>query len=232
MLEWDGAFFGFPVARLSEALRERAGLAAALADARQRGVRLAYWSPEARESSASLARELAGTIAGTQLRYQRTFTPVGQEPAAPGVEIRRCDAPTPELESLATAAGVLSRFAVDPAMPPGTMQKMYALWLRRSFSGEMGDEVLAARDAAGPSGLVTLKYGVSEAEVGLLAVAPRARGAGVGRALMQAAALRLLSRGLLTSIVTTQGENRPACRLYEGCGYAPGPARLAVHFWL
>lgn len=232
LLEWDSAFFGFPVARIDPELRARDALESALAALGARSFRLAYWQPPADESLRATARALGGTLAGTLARFERALAPGAEAPARAGFVLERCGAPTRELEELALAAGARSRFAVDPRMPAGTAARMYAIWIRESFGGAMGDEVLAARDAAGAAGLATLKRDGTEGTIGLVAVAARLRGAGVGQLLMEAAAARFAQLGAVRAVVVTQGENLAACRLYESCGFAQAGVRLAVHFWL
>lgn len=231
-LEWDSRFFGFPVARLNTELRSPEVLESAFDALRQRGVRLAYWLPTMEQGLEQLARSLGGTLVGTHVRYEREFQTSEAVDAMPDAQIVPCTAISPEIEALAVEAGRLSRFALDPAMPPGTVDRMYRRWVQRSLSGPMGDEVLIAGDAGSPRGLITLKYASTAGEIGLVAVAEGARRSGVGRALMDAAASRFRRHGVRNVIVTTQGENRAACQLYEASGYAARRVGLAVHFWL
>jgi ribosomal protein S18 acetylase RimI-like enzyme len=178
----------------------------------------------------NLAREAGAIFVGTHQRFERS-TGGGEEVPPTDLRIERCTGCTAELETLAVAAGALSRFSLDPAMPAGTASRLYKVWVRESFGGVMGDEVLLARDASGIAGMVTLKRGTTEGAIGLVAVAERCRGSGVGRVVVSAATARFAALGVQRVSVVTQGENAAACRLYEACGYALAHASLIAHFW-
>jgi ribosomal protein S18 acetylase RimI-like enzyme len=94
-------------------------------------------------------------------------------------------------------------------------------------------EVLAAVDGgqvvgtimlqAWPSGQVA--QGPGEAEVRALAVAPHARGRGVGAALISAVIERAASNGVRQLLLLTLPEMRAAHRLYTEAGFARRPDR-------
>ena len=64
--------------------------------------------------------------------------------------------------------------------------------------------------------------------IGLIGVAPAARGAGVGRRLVARAASELFDAGSSRISVITQAGNAPAMRLYQSCGFTV--SRLG--FWM
>jgi ribosomal protein S18 acetylase RimI-like enzyme len=67
--------------------------------------------------------------------------------------------------------------------------------------------------------------GQDEAEIRALAVRPHARGAGVGRALLEALIDRAASGGVGHLVLSTQPDMRTAHRLYEGAGFVRLPDR-------
>jgi ribosomal protein S18 acetylase RimI-like enzyme len=67
--------------------------------------------------------------------------------------------------------------------------------------------------------------GPDEAEVRALAVRPRARGAGVGRALLAAVVERAARDDVRHLVLSTQPDMRTAHRLYEGAGFVRLPDR-------
>lgn len=86
---------------------------------------------------------------------------------------------------------------------------------------------------AGRRVLETLRYprqagAGGQAELLAVAVAPDARGRGLGRALVEAATAQLRQRGSGTVRVVTASHNRGALALYGACGFRPA-ARLSVH---
>jgi ribosomal protein S18 acetylase RimI-like enzyme len=227
-LAWDSEFLGFEVARIAGVVEDEESFTRVRDGLRSAGVQLAYWQPRFNQALRNFARNAGASFVGTHVRLERD-TDQALAPD-PGVEVRReTDA---ELEALAIAAGALSRFALDPRMPHGTSARLYALWMRESFGGAMGNEVLAARDPAGTAGIVTLKHEGSTGTIGLVAVAERCRGTGMGRRLVLAATARLAKRGIGRAAVVTQGENTAALRLYGACGYTPAHRSLIAHFWL
>jgi GNAT superfamily N-acetyltransferase len=224
-LAWDSDFFGFPVARIAPQITDEKSVTPVLEELRAAGIRLAYWQPRHSTALRNFAHSSGAGFIGSHARYERATRP-GE------IRAEKCSASTPALEALAVEAGMLSRYALDPAMPAGTAARLYAIWMRESFGGAMGNEVLATGDACGLTGMVTLKYERGEGSIGLVAVARRARGAGVGRLLVDSASARFAALGIGHASVVTQGENAAACRLYEACGYERAEESLIAHFWL
>jgi len=109
-------------------------------------------------------------------------------------------------------------------------------------------EVLAAVDdgqivgtimlQAWPSGEIAQRAG--DAEVRALAVAPHARGRGIGAALVNAVIDRAASRGIRRLLLLTLPEMRAAHRLYTEAGFArlperdwsPGPGAILLAYGL
>jgi ribosomal protein S18 acetylase RimI-like enzyme len=111
---------------------------------------------------------------------------------------------------------------------------LYETWLRRSTLHELADAVEAVGrrdDPADVLGFVTLSVVADVGQIGLLAVAPTARGQGLGRVLLGAAHQRMRERGAAKAQVVTQRANRPACRLYERAGYRVAGIQHVYHFW-
>jgi GNAT superfamily N-acetyltransferase len=94
-------------------------------------------------------------------------------------------------------------------------------------------EVLAAVDGGDILGTImllpwpggNLPRGPGEAEIRALAVAPHARGRGIGAALVTAAIDRAARRGVRQLLLLTLPEMHAAHRLYAGAGFARRPDR-------
>ena len=95
-------------------------------------------------------------------------------------------------------------------------------------------EVLAAVDGGQIVGTIMLlawpdggnvTRGPGEAEVRALAVAPHARGRGIGAALVAAMVERAAGRGIRHLVLLTLPEMRAAHRLYTGAGFGRLPGR-------
>ncbi|MBO0785343.1 MAG: GNAT family N-acetyltransferase [Actinobacteria bacterium] len=109
----------------------------------------------------------------------------------------------------------------------------YAGELRRLGTDGSG-EVLAAMDGETLVGTVMLwpwpsadeiARGPGEAEIRALAVAPQARGRGIGRELVSAVVGRAASRGVRHLLLLTRPEMHAAQHLYTGAGFRRLPER-------
>jgi ribosomal protein S18 acetylase RimI-like enzyme len=108
----------------------------------------------------------------------------------------------------------------------------YAATLR-SLGADDQAEVLAAVDGGQVVGTVTLQgwpagqmaRGPGEAEVRALAVAPGARGRGVGAALVAAVIERAAGQGIRQLVLLTLPDMRAAHRLYSQAGFSRLPDR-------
>lgn len=233
LLDWDSAFFGFSVGRVSSQVADAVTLRDALQALRARNVRLAYWFAEPGEHCAQLARTLKAVPVGERILFHRTLATPPPAPASLAVARHAGRDVPPALEALAVQAGALSRFAIDPAMPAETAARMYRIWIERSVSGAIADAVYLARTAEGAlAGMITTARQDACGVIGLLAVDPGFRGAGVGRSLTDAAHRHFLARGLREARVVTQAANAAACRLYARSGYVAARREAAYHFWL
>jgi [ribosomal protein S18]-alanine N-acetyltransferase len=80
-----------------------------------------------------------------------------------------------------------------------------------------------------PEGFVLTRIAGDEAEILTLAVAPAARGRGLGRALLQAAIICAQSRGAVTMFLEVGVDNPAALALYSGLGFTKVGARKAYY---
>jgi len=237
-LEWDSSHFGFPVARITRPDLPLDQLPAALQSARDDGIELLYWSAiPSRVVPEELLRRFSGLLTDRKVTFRADLERF--EPSAPHDHVSDfrieeypcCDA-TPELLELAVGAGEWSRYRRDPNLPAGKFRSLYEIWMRRSTLRELANTVLVARNGAGPCiGVVTIGGDGKLADIGLLAVDPRARGRGVASALMGAARDWMLAAGVPSAQVVTQLENQPACKLYLRSGYRQADLRHVHHFW-
>lgn len=91
---------------------------------------------------------------------------------------------------------------------------------RRSYDWFDPDDLLVARDADGVAGVHwTKRRGDGVGEVYNLAVLERARGGGLGRALLRAGLRHLAGRGCDEVILWVDSSNGPAVRLYTSEGF-------------
>lgn len=90
---------------------------------------------------------------------------------------------------------------------------------------DQGGTVLIARDGEARVGCVALlRVGEGVAELVKMAVAPEARGAGIGRMLITAAIETAREQGLTKLMLESNQSLAPAVRLYESVGFRHVPA--------
>jgi len=237
-LAWDSDHFGFPVARLTVPDMDFLALREALDEARTGGFRLIHWSAApGRVAPEPILREFAGLLADRKATFavDPIPAPPGYEPAGPVrvVEWPR-QSPSEPLLRLGVAAGLHSRYRVDPRMPAGAFESLYRTWTARSANGELADAVLVAAapgEEADPLGMVTVALDGQTGQIGLIAVRDDARGRGVGSMLIRAAHRWMLGHRARRATVVTQLDNGAACRLYERSGYRLADLRNFYHFW-
>lgn len=85
------------------------------------------------------------------------------------------------------------------------------------------------RRAGGLDGFVLSRRALDEAEILTIAVAARAQGAGLARALLQDHMGRLAGLGTRTLFLEVDEGNAPARRLYDYCGFAEVGRRNAYY---
>ncbi len=135
-----------------------------------------------------------------------------------------------DLYELTLESGHSSRFKIDPNFKNGEFEKLYQCWLENSLSGEIADKVFVVNNAIGkPCGLLTLAKKKEKAVIGLVAVNEKKKG--IGRRLIQEAFIQTQRWDLTQLEVTTQGQNKGACRFYEACGFKKKEVVYVYHWW-
>jgi len=161
-----------------------------------------------------------GTQAAPVVRNARAAGGVG-----PGVMVR--EARPDELDAIGDLR--VAAYRADGFLPPTSG---YAATLRALGADGQG-EVLAAVDGGQIVGTVMLQgwpggqmaRGPGEADVRALAVAPDARGRGIGAALVAALIERATGRGIRQLVLLTLPQMRAAHRLYSQAGFTRMPDR-------
>jgi dTDP-4-amino-4,6-dideoxy-D-galactose acyltransferase len=231
LLPWDSAFFGFPVARTLTAVRDERDVLAMLSWCRERGVRCLYHLSDV-GSGASGEMLAANGFVVVGLRHELAALVSAVRPSgrgSPDCSIDSAVAPdAPGVSSLAREAFVRSRFRVDGRFPPDKLDALPDRWLARAAGR---GEILTARVSGMLAGVATCERVDDAAQVGIMAVQPEFRGAGVGSALLVAAADRGRRLGLARLTVVTQGDNVPALRLYEAGGLRTVAVAVWHHRW-
>ena len=144
---------------------------------------------------------------------------IPKSPSAPRIPVDRFHGKAnDQLKQLALESGILSRFRVDPDFHNGEFERLYLRWLENSLE-RPGEVVLVTQDELGLTGFVSLAHGDASSSIGLIAVDARARGKGVGSALLDASFVAVREAGNQRITGVTQEENKAAMALYASAGF-------------
>ena len=135
-------------------------------------------------------------------------------------------------QAIAESAFTYSRFHLDPLFPAPLANLIKREWIRSYCEGRRGDVLLVAEQCGSVIGflaaLTAEVAGRKYAVIDLVAVAPEARGAGAGRALVNGFQSHYRQRADLLR-VGTQIANTPSLGLYRACGFGVAEASYVFH---
>lgn len=224
VLDWDSKFFGFPVEKivLDRFFNEeqfRALLAESSADV------VYIFAPQ------DLTMEQEAIIASSGAVKYDIKTTFEKQITSGSIssQIVKVSESTDELEQLAWAAGVDSRYNSDPRFHP-YFRPLYSEWLRQAFLNT-DSAVLAFMESGKIAGMVIISLTETAGKIELLAVSPEFRGRGTGSSLLEAVEAVCLEHGKNLSSVVTQQKNIPACNLYSKNGYIITRQEAVWHRW-
>jgi dTDP-4-amino-4,6-dideoxy-D-galactose acyltransferase len=232
-LGWDSEVFGFKVAKLTIAEYDESYLLSILKRLKENNYRLVYW--HGRGAEEEILKMHGGNLVDEKVTYLKELKgkPIIDLGSLYSIAPYLLKEPEHALLKLAQESGAYSRFRLDPLFPFAAFEKLYNLWMIRSVRREIAYEVLVVKDIhSALCGVVTLGEVSGKGNIGLLAVASRARGQGLGRLLITAAEGYFFKHGYTEVEVVTQKENSKACHLYESCGYKAKVVNNVYHFWL
>jgi dTDP-4-amino-4,6-dideoxy-D-galactose acyltransferase len=122
------------------------------------------------------------------------------------------------VKAIAREINKSSRFFFDPhfcAKAPS----LYEAWIENSFNG-YADEILVAEINDEIAGYITIKRENDKGEIDLLGVNGKYQGIGLGYGLICKSFEWFLNKGIEDVVISTQGKNIKAIRLYEKVGFS------------
>jgi dTDP-4-amino-4,6-dideoxy-D-galactose acyltransferase len=225
-LDWDSAFFGFPIARIDAERPDRDALAAALEVCRGSGVRCAYLLLDAADDDGSgAAQSLGFVVRDVRVELDRPLS-AGDRDAGEGAIATAGPEQMPALEALARERFTMSRFFADPGFPRERCRELYAAFVRRGLSGDPHRWTLAS---PGANGCIVCLADPGEG-LGTIDLVV-ARRPGEGTALVRAAVASFARAGLSRAVVATQAQNIAAQRSYQRAGFRTCAGALWLHRW-
>lgn len=139
---------------------------------------------------------------------------------------------TPQLLNLAYESGRYSRFYVDKHFLRNDFQELYSMWITRSVSKEIADEVLVYEKEGIIAGMLTYKITDNVATIGLIAVDPQIQGKKIGTELITFMEYKLSQLAVSEINVATQIQNMRACCFYKKNKYSIKQITKIYHVWL
>ena len=227
LLGWDSAFFGYPVARLSEQHVDADLLADAFDWCKAHEVRCLYYLAPAKDAPSLLAAQEAGM---QFIDVRLTLTRKIEERLSRTIEksispVANTDRAT--LLALAPHLARVSRFSADPRFGKETAVHLFETWLMKET-----DTVLVAYTPEGIGGCITCDVEPHVTGViGLLVVAPDKQAQGLGLALCTMALRWFADRGCTRVRVVTQGHNVASQRVYQRAGFVTQSVEIWFHKW-
>lgn len=162
----------------------------------------------------------------TKVVFEKTLIPQKKQSAPNLCRITESSA---ELLALACQSGWRSRFFEDPELAPRA-QEMYRIWVEKYLADPMAVTfgwIVQNR----LSGMINCKLHDGIGSIGLFAVDSACRGQGIGRALMSAVEIFLISHGAASCLVATQKENNLAMNAYFHYGFRIVSETAIWHWW-
>jgi dTDP-4-amino-4,6-dideoxy-D-galactose acyltransferase len=223
-LDWDSKFFGARMGRIvpaGEAAASPVVTRLTLARARNEGFDHVILRLSAGDFDGMRAAESAGmSLVDVAIDLARP---------AEGCELGEVRAGTeddlPWARDLAGRAFVHSRFFSDPFFSLEQGKAFHREWVKNLWGGLATHLLVAVADGRN-AGFIACSQNGNEGRIVLIATDERARGRGIGRALVHGALTKLAASGAETVRVKTQASNIAALNLYERSGFAIAASEL------
>ena len=230
ILEWDSRFFGVRVARMPDGALSHDGAQRANAWCEAERVDCVYFLADSDDAETVRVAERHG-FAFVDVRVTLECSLEARGAQGTDLPIRAAvPSDVPALRSIATVAHTDSRFYFDPQFPRERCDELYATWIEQSCRGGADLTLVGVLDD-GPCGYLTCHANESIGSIGLVGVAPAARGRGVGRALVDGALAFFAAREVTRVRVVTQARNVAAQALYQRHGFRTTAVQLWYHRW-
>ncbi len=229
-LEWDSTFFARRIGAVINEPLPAESVADVLSWCRSERIECLYALIDADAVPTMHALEEAGgRIVDVRLTFDLNLADAKSKGASNVRPHRESD--VQPLRAIAAASHGNSRFYADSHFPRARCNELYATWIEKSCRG-WADQVFVADVDGQPSGYLSCHAREDgRGEIGIVGVAARAQGHGVGRDLVETAIHWLASRGLKRATVVTQGRNIVAQRLYQSLGFRTATVQVWHHLW-
>lgn len=234
-LTWDSQFFERRIGRLAHPPLTPEGWYAVDQSARLQALDCVYLLLDIADTPAIVAAEAAGfNLVDVRYTLSREI-PVNHLPAPrlpAGASLRQATpADSIALQAIARQVHTDTRFFSDSHFDPARSAEMYAVWIASYLEEVQFVSVWLAELLGETVGYLTCRITGELGRIGLVGLAPQARGLGLGTALLAAGIDWFAQQGASQVEVVTQGRNLPAQRLYQRGGFHSARLQLWFHKW-
>ncbi len=234
-LPWNSDFFGLNIARLNPNSLSPEIVREALAWSEANNIDCLYFLADANDpATVRLAEDNAFRFMDIRITLDRRLqgnAPINEEKAGPGTIRPHEPADIPTLKAIARASHHNSRFYYDPNFPEARCDDLYETWIEKSCNG-YADMVFVADIGGEAEGYISCHLPApGEGQIGLVGIAARSQGKGLGQKLVNEALRWFAEKGVSHVTVVTQGRNANAQRLYQRCGFVTREVQLWYHRW-
>jgi dTDP-4-amino-4,6-dideoxy-D-galactose acyltransferase len=227
-LDWDSDFFHFNVCNLNSLISNYEDLKAVDTIMDNGKFKLAYYSSVEALNLYSI-ESLEIKLVDKKTTYVKKIS--CSLIAHPLIFSYESIFPSSKLIDLAIQCGIYSRFNVDKNIGKEKFEELYTLWIIKSVKKEIAKEVIVYMHDSDIAGYLTIGEKNNRANVGMVALDSNYRGKGVGRMLFEYAEKWSFDNGYKDIEIVTQGDNIPACKLYESLGYTVERMEYFYHIW-
>ena len=238
LLPWDTDFFHFRIARVCGDLLGPEQMAQIDRWAGDNHVQCLYFlSTAADPLTLRTAGQNGFELVDVRVTLDCRITPLSDRicpPLPAGIRIRPASpVDIPGLQRIARTAHVATRFFNDAQFPRQRVEDFYSTWIALEVQGRAQTVLTAASAADQPLGYVSCHRdpALKTGQIGLVGVAAEVRGKGIGKKLVLAALDWFRTHEVREVTVVAQGNNQPAQRLYQQCGFLSRDLQLWYHKW-
>lgn len=227
-LDWDSDFFQFPICKVQGLIKSTEDLKTVDLKMDAGKFKLAYYS-----SVSELKIDSIDTLKISLVDRKTTFVKKTDNTlkSHPLISSYKNDFPSDRMINLAIQSGVYSRFNVDKKIGRDKFEELYRLWIIKSVKREIANEVIVYKHNDDVAGYLTIGEKNNRADLGMGAVDSKYRGQGIGKIIFENAEKYASDQGYEYIQIVTQGDNVPACRLYEKLGYSIDNVEYFYHIW-
>lgn len=230
-LEWDSEFFNFNVGRLQGLITKEQDIRNIEFLIEKKNITLSYYSTPNELPPYVYKSKIFEIVLvdkkttfkkniNSNLRIHESITSIANNTSF-----------MDKLIDLSIQSGIYSRFNIDKKIGKEKFQQLYTLWMVNSINLKIAKDVLVYTEMKDLAGFVTLGEKNNQADIGIISVDSTFRKKGIGKILMTSAEKKFSNLGYDSIQVVTQGDNIPACKLYESCGYQVDSLEFFYHIW-